>query len=625
MARWHPLPTQVYSLVQNSPATVLLHNAQPAADSAISRLFTAPRRQLIATHPQQLPALFQQIQDAIAAGAFAAGYFAYECGAAFEPSAAAVAPSGQPIAWFGIYAQCHLFSHAAGAFLGDEPPGLAAQPPCEPPAGEPPPALTPALTLEQYAERIAAIHEWIRAGDVYQLNFTFPLRARTATPSAQLYAGLIRQQPARYAAFLHTLPGSHILSFSPELFFRLEEQGAARRITTQPMKGTAPRGRTNAEDAQLAAELASDPKSRAENVMIVDLLRNDLGRLCRYGSVHVPSLFQVERLPTLWQMTSTITGTLPAEVGPQQVFRALFPCGSVTGAPKVRAMQLIGQLEDGPRGVYTGSIGYFSRERSVFNVAIRTLEQHGEACAMGIGSGVVIDSRAGDEYRECLLKAEFLTHPRPSFSLVETLLWQGGYPFLELHLDRLQDSAYYFRFPCERTQVKNALLATANSFPDASPRKVRLVLEAEGALHIQHEVLASAPADQPVRVCVASQRTRSTDCFYFHKTTHRPLYASALQAATQAGFDEVLFLNERDEVTEGAISNLFAVHGGRWSTPPIGCGVLPGVYRRHLLAERPQIEERILRLADLQSADALYLANAVRGLRRVTLHAVPLP
>jgi para-aminobenzoate synthetase/4-amino-4-deoxychorismate lyase len=463
---------------------------------------------------------------------------------------------------------------------------------------------------------------------VYQLNFTAPWRIEAPGSAAALYARLRARQPVDYGAFLHWRQGRRILSFSPELFFRVEDAGGTRRITTRPMKGTAPRGRTTREDRERAEWLGNDPKNRSENVMIVDLLRNDLGRLARFGSVRAEKLFAVERYPTLWQMTSTVTAELREEVGFAEIFRALFPCGSVTGAPKVRAMQLLAELEDGPRGVYTGAIGYFSPHRTVFNVAIRTLELQGERGTMGVGSGIVIDSDAADEYRECMLKAEFLTRAQDrmeeGFSLVESMLWQNGYPFLELHLDRLVDSAEYFGFPCERGPVRAALEEHARGFAggpeDKAARKVRLLLDSEGALQITDEFLAPGGGEERVgRVRMAQTRTDPVDPMLFHKTTHRPVYAAAFHEAAQAGFDDVLFLNLRGEVTEGAISNIFVEKDGRWLTPPVDCGLLAGVYRRHLLETRADVEERVLYAGDLRAADAVYLANAVRGLRRVRI------
>jgi len=624
MKGWHPLPAAVHSLVERTPGSVLLETSRPHPNARTSRIFLSPLRVLEARTPAQVAELFAQIERAVGDGHVAAGFFTYECGQAFEPKAQLhPGDSKTPLAWFGIYDRAYLFDHLNGEFVGSEPPGLA-----EFRASSGSTDKTPETNLEfaaslnehRFADRIETIHEWIRAGDVYQLNFTFPLNLRTANKPASLYANLRARQPVEYGAFIHWQLDRYILSFSPELFFRIDEAGATRHIVTRPMKGTAPRGRTNAEDSQIAERLRNDEKNRSENVMIVDLLRNDLGRLCNFGSVAVEELFAVERYPTLWQMTSTITGELRSDVGYHDVFRALFPCGSVTGAPKVRAMQLLAQLEAAPRGVYTGAIGFFAREQTIFNVAIRTLQVDKENARMGVGSGIVIDSNASDEYRECLLKARFLTQAAEGFSLIETVKWQGEYSLLELHLDRLEDSAAYFRFPCDRDEIKSALLKTATAFPDHAPHKVRLLLDAEGHLHIEHELLPPLNEEaSPAQVCIANQRTDPCDRFLFHKTTNRPVYAEAIKAATAAGLADVLFLNQEGQVTEGAISNIFVEKDGHWFTPPVECGLLNGIYRRHLLATRPEMPEKILYLEDLKTADATYLTNALRGLRQVTI------
>jgi para-aminobenzoate synthetase/4-amino-4-deoxychorismate lyase len=598
----------------------------------------------------------------VAAGRSAAGFFSYECGNCFEPKAA-MRPSreGQPLAWFGIYERSYAFDHEAGTFLDGEPElerlrggRAAAEEGTRKPEPEAEIIAEFALSEAEYAGRIAAIHEWIRAGDVYQLNFTAPFRIKVQGSVAAHYARLRTRQPVDYGAFLHWQQGRHILSLSPELFFRIDPSvdanGAGRRIVTRPMKGTARRGRTTREDREISEWLRNDPKNRSENVMIVDLLRNDLGRVARTGTVHADRLFDVERYATLWQMTSTVSAELRPEVGFREIFRALFPSGSVTGAPKVRAMQLLAELEDTPRGVYTGAIGFFSPQQTVFNVAIRTLELEGGRGIMGAGSGIVIDSDPLEEYRECLLKAEFLTglnrsardlatwtspvQPawRPAlhsavgcFSLIETMLWEGAYPFgnypfLELHLDRLTDSANYFGFACDRDEARAALEQHAKQFAEGSPRKVRLLLDAEGQFEITSEVLPPrGEANRIARARIAPQRTDPDDAMLYHKTTHRPLYAPAFEQAVRDGFDDVLFLNLRGEVTEGAISNVFVEKDGRWSTPPVECGLLAGVFRRHLLATRPEMEERVLFLNDLRQADGVYLANAVRGMRRVQI------
>jgi para-aminobenzoate synthetase / 4-amino-4-deoxychorismate lyase len=670
MTRRHPLPAEVYALVEQTPATVLLEGGKPGQTNhqPWTQLFTAPRRVCAAYSAAEIPALFAEIESAVAAGHSAAGFFSYECANSFEPKAGSRATkAGEPLAWFGIYARSYAFDHVTGEFVGGDPPELArfraqqisAAAPASETArnsgtdGPPETELTAefALTEAEYVQRISQIHEWIRAGDVYQLNFTAPFSIEASGSIAAHYARLRSRQPVDYGAFLHWQQDQRILSFSPELFFRVENGSSrcgGRRIVTKPMKGTAPRGRTTREDREISEGLRGDPKNRSENVMIVDLVRNDLGRVARTGSVKVEELFAVERLPTLWQMTSTVSAELRPEAGFHDIFRALFPCGSVTGAPKVRAMQLIAELEDAPRGVYTGAIGFFSPHQTVFNVAIRTLELNGARGSMGAGSGVVIDSDPAAEFRECLLKAKFLSGPAhriaapisenvpivsqpDKFSLIETMLWDGGYPLLELHLDRLEDSAAYFDYSCDRAAVRAALEDHARQFAhqnfadptSRSPRRVRLLMvDDEGHIQIVSEAL-SPPGDpnRIGRVTISSVRTDPSDAMLYHKTTHRPIYSRAFEQATRDGFDDVLFLNLRGEVTEGAISNVLVEKDGRWYTPPIECGLLAGVYRRHLLETRPEIEERVLFIDDLQAADAIYLANAVRGLRRVQ----PLP
>ena len=631
MNRRHSLPAEIYALVDETPAAVLLESA-----GAVSRLFVDPLQVIEARQAAEIPALFAEIERAVGAGRFAAGFFTYECGQCFEPTAAMrPASPGEPLAWFGIYPRAFVFDHKKGKFVDGGPPrverSVGSQSRVSPVSsgqapGHPSVEAEFALSESVYAERLAAIQEWIRAGDLYQLNFTAPFRVKIRGHAAALYARLRARQPVEYGAFVHWREGRRVLSFSPELFFRVETEGGGRKIESRPMKGTAPRGRSTREDRERAEWLQRDAKNRSENVMIVDLVRNDLGRLCEFGSVKVRELFAVERYPTVWQMTSTVTGELRPDAGYAEIFRALFPCGSITGAPKVRAMQRIAQVEDGPRGVYTGAIGYFSPARTVFNVAIRTLELDGDAGRLGVGGGIVIDSNPREEFEECLLKAAFLTAPAgdwpQQFSLLESLLWRkaDGYPLIELHLDRLEDSAEYFDFNCARETVKAALLEHARGFADGRMRKVRLLLDADGELRISSELLADAGGGQKrARVRIAAQRTDARDRMLFHKTTHRRLYNEAFQAALEAGFDEVLFLNLRGEVTEGAISNVFVEKGGRLLTPPVECGLLAGVFRRHLLKGLANIEERALSVEDLRTADAVYICNAVRGLRKVAI------
>ena len=630
MKRRHNLPAEVYALVDATPAAVLLEGASQSSkiethEEPWTRLFTAPLRICIANRPAEIPALFAEIELAVKAGLCAAGFFSYECGQVFEPKAAMRENPDGPLAWFGIYDRSYGFNQATGDFTEGEPPELAAFRGADAASKSVVDVAAEfTLTEAEYARSIDGIHEWIRSGDVYQLNFTAPWRIESRSSAADLYAHLHACQPAPYGAFLHWEHSRRILSFSPELFFRLENSRGFRRITTRPMKGTAPRGRTTREDRERAEWLHNDAKNRSENVMIVDLLRNDLGRLASFGTVYAEELFAVERYPTLWQMTSTVTAELREEIGYEAIFRALFPCGSITGAPKVRAMQLIAPLEGQPRGVYTGAIGYFSPQRTVFNVAIRTLALDGNRGTMSTGSGIVIDSNPAEEYSECLLKARFLTQaedlPAAQFSLIETMLWNGVYPLIELHLDRLADSADYFDFVCDRTEVRSALEKYTRGFEDQNARKVRLLLDRNGGPTITDELLPAALDNNRVgRIRIAQTRTDPTDPMLFHKTTNRRLYAEAFKEAAREGFDDLLFLNQRGELTEGAISNVFVEKDSRLLTPPIECGLLAGVYRRHLLETRTDAEERVLYEEDLRRADAVYLANAVRGLRQVRI------
>jgi len=618
MYPWRPLPPRIYGLVERTPGAVLLESAPSGAGSP-SRLFLSPETILVACDARGLDALFERIDAALQRGNLAAGYFAYECGGCFEPKAGMrPSPPGQPLAWIGIYSHCHSFDHVTGAFIDADPLATPETGSADEPGFAHATDAQWSLDEPEYASRIDAIHELIRAGDVYQLNFTFPIHFKVAGAAADLYAALRHRQPVDYGAFLHCDSGRRILSFSPELFFRIDEKAPSRRIVTRPMKGTAPRGRTNAEDRAISEWMRGDAKNRSENVMIVDLLRNDLGRLCEFGSVKVDELFAVERHPSLWQMTSTISGDLRAGVGFREVFRALFPSGSVTGTPKVRAMQLLAQLEREPRGVYTGAIGFFSPEQTVFNVSIRTVELNASSGRMGVGSGIVIDSVAADEFQECALKASFLTNAPEPFKLIETMLWDGKYPLLEMHLDRLLDSAQYFGYPCDREQVKAALIRTAEGFHEGSPQRVRLTLADDGELGIEHRPMDRIH-DDPLPVYLSAERIDAANRFLFHKTTNRALYIDAHNAARRAGYADLLFLNREGQLTEGSVSNVFIERNGQWFTPPGKCGLLHGVYRRHLLATHPKIEERILTIDDLKAADRVYISNAVSGLRRVVI------
>jgi len=610
----------VRSLAARSPGSVLLETARCDEANYKSYLFREPLMELAAKSLSELAEMFSQVEAELAAGRYVAGYVAYECGRYFAlGDQDAAHADGLPLAWFGVYDAPVVFDHAAGVFVGE-----SLEQAEDVSVLDAPVAKSDELRLEiaevEYVAAIERIKRYIEAGDTYQVNFTDAVALRLECDAATAFAALLESQPVSYAAMLQ-VAGRQVLSLSPELFFRVDGRvdagEGARRITTRPMKGTMRRGMDVVEDAVQAALLAADEKNRSEHVMIVDLLRNDLGRVCEMGSVAVEDLFTVERYRTLLQMTSTVTGMLRGDAGWHEVFRAVFPSGSITGAPKVRTMQIIEELERGPRGVYTGAIGYFAPDGGAqFNVAIRTLVVEADGAArMGVGGGIVADSVAEAEYRECQLKASFLSQPSARFQLIETMLAEDGVVrLLPLHVERLLASAQYFEFACDTAAVESSVAAYLRE-NRVGRLRLRLLLDREGAVTLTHvELPAAAPND--VAVCVSPRTVDSRDVFLRHKTTRRALYDEEFAHAREAGFDEAIFLNERGEVTEGAISTVFVERDGVLLTPPLESGVLPGVLRRELL-DAGRAQEQLLTLDDLRAAETVYIGNSMRGLRRV--------
>lgn len=544
--------------------------------------FGSPDNTIVArTLPEVIPCL-QQIAAGVARGQYAAGFLAYEAAPAFDPALRTRSPGDLPLLWFGLYRAVER----------------RAPQPAQPEAAIEVGPWTPLVSADTYRDNIRRIRELIAAGDTYQVNYTFPLQAAFRGEARSWFARLCAAQQADYCADLD-LGRWRILSASPELFFRLQGE----RLETRPMKGTRPRGRWAAEDRALADALAASEKDRAENVMIVDLLRNDMARISLADSVQVQSLYDVEAYPTVWQMTSTIRSRTRATV--PEIIRALFPSGSVTGAPKIRTMEIIRDLEPFPRGVYCGAIGWWAPDgQAEFNVAIRTvtLDTRSGQALYNVGSGITYGSSAADEYEECLLKATLLTRRSPNFELLETLRCEDGkYFLLAEHLDRLAASAEYFGFACDRAGIEKALLAAAG--PNL---KVRLLLRKEGTFQIQPSPLAP-PAI--LRVGFAAEPVDVNDIFLYHKTTCRAIYQEALAARPDC--DEVLLWNTRGELTESTIANVVLDLDGQLWTPPLACGLLEGVFRRHLLATGV-IRERVLTREDARRARAIRLINSVR-------------
>ena len=566
-------------------------------------LFRRPERILEAQCSEDVPKVFASAEKMLERGFHLAGYIAYEAAAALEPALLdipLVAPQGEPFLWLGCYRapQVREQAYSADSLFPVIPPM----------------SLELSLAQGDYQRQVETVRELVAAGETYQANLTMTASWEATEAPAELYDRLVHVQPVPYAALLHPTADWHILSLSPELFFRREGD----HILTRPMKGTAAPGLDAAEQCAQAEWLRSSEKNRAENVMIVDLLRSDLGRICRTGSVRVTSLFEIESYPTVLQMTSTVEGMLRENVSCKEIFSALFPSGSIVGAPKFHTMRLLHGLERRPRGIYTGAIGYLApQQEAEFNVAIRTVSLRDGKAVMGVGSGITWDSDPALEYAECLSKTAFLTRePEPPFELIETLLLQGGeFTFLEEHLERMAMSARYFGFAFDRLKIRSTLQHAAQSAPEHECTRVRLLLNRSGQTTCTTFKLA-CEEDEHLALLLWDERTKAGDRFLRHKTTHRALYEQAFRQAQRWGFNDCLFFNTDQEVTEGAIHNVVVSIAGRWFTPPLRCGVLPGVYRRHLLQEGKLIEQ-VLHLGDLLDAEAIFVCNSVRGLRRV--------
>jgi para-aminobenzoate synthetase/4-amino-4-deoxychorismate lyase len=551
--------------------------------------FEEPVDQVVAWKASEVIPTLERLEDETRKGLHCAGYLAYEAASAWgletHPQ------DSLPLLWFRTFRKRR-----------DILPGWSAVQESNPTADP-----SPSINREEYDAALQRIHEYILAGDTYQVNFTFRLRQEFRGNPFALYQTLARSQRAHYCAFLD-FERWKIASVSPELFF--ERRG--NRIRVRPMKGTGPRGRWPEEDVNFALALQDCPKNRAENLMIVDLMRNDLGRIARTGSVRVRDLFTVEPYGNVHQMTSTVEATLRENISLPELFSALFPSGSVTGAPKIRTMQIIRELESTPRGVYTGAIGFLSPGgHACFNVAIRTavIDMENHQMEFGVGGGITHDSAPISEFQECLLKARILSHPDPEFQLFETLLYDppNGFFLLDRHLRRMQASAAYFGFRMDLDAIVASLEEATRAWTEQRTR-VRLLLEQTGTFTIESQAIPDSSAS-PLRICIAEKPVDSRDPFLFHKTTHRAVYES--RAAAHPDFDDVLLLNERGELTESCRANLVAEINGLLYTPPIECGLLGGTFRAELLKQETLIE-RVLRPEDLRGATALHLINSVR-------------
>ena len=539
-----------------------------------------------------------EIEAGVQRGLTAAGYCAYELGYLFEPRLAPLLPAtGRPLLRFHLFRdKRRLTAGARFRWLWERARGAAT-------GGD----VVPSLTEVEHGAKVARVRQLIGDGDVYQINLTFKLQGAAGDPFAT-YVALRAKARSGACAFVR-FADEDVLSFSPELFFRVKNG----RIWARPMKGTVARAGDVAGDEARRRALVADEKQRAENLMIVDLLRNDLARLATVGSVKVTDLFTVETYPRFHTLTSGVAAALDGTPSFARVLQALFPCGSVTGAPKIRAMEIIREVESEPRGVYCGAVGYLTRDTMAFNVAIRTLVLRDGVAEMGVGGGIVWDSEAHAEYEECLLKARFLSEARAPFKLIETLRWTPGQGFhlLQRHLRRLSASAGYFGFVFDEARVRRALDAAVAAKDGA--QRVRLTLAERGDVQAEAVSFALPRPDAVWRYALAPSAIDSGDWRVHHKTTAREFYDAAREAS---GCDEVVFVNERGEITEGSRTNLFIERDGVWLTPPLASGLLDGCLRREMIESGPErVVECVLRPEDLADG-AVWFGNALRGLIR---------
>ena len=552
----------------------------------LRHLFTKPIKELKTRDIDQVEALLKEVETYQEAGFYAVGYVSYEAAPAFEKKLA-VHPAplmGEYLLYFTIHEEVETLPFPEDYEAVDLPANWKEE--VEAPA---------------YQEAIKTIHHHIRQGDTYQVNYTVQLSQELETDPLAIYNRLVVEQKAHYNAFIQH-DDVAILSISPELFFEQED----RLLTTRPMKGTTRRGLTNQADLKEAAWLEADPKNRAENMMIVDLLRNDMNRISEIGSEQVTRLCQVEQYSTVWQMTSTIESRLRPEVDLVQAFQALFPCGSITGAPKISTMEIIQKTEIAPRGVYCGTIGILlPRGKRIFNVAIRTLQMQGTKSIYGVGGGITWDSKWEGEYQETKQKSAVLYRQEPRFELLTTgRIHQGELTFLEQHLTRLREASRYFAYPFNEPKLLNDLQEELTHLDPSLDYRCRIALQKNGTFHLVITELTDLPASY-LQAQLTEQKLDLATPFTYFKTSQR-------DHLSQSDHEQIFHLPD-GTLLETTIGNLILEIDGKLYTPPAHLPLLDGIYRRHLL-ETQQVEEKLLTLNDLTDADRIYACNALRGL-----------
>ncbi|MDD5069825.1 MAG: aminodeoxychorismate synthase component I [Candidatus Omnitrophica bacterium] len=582
----------VIDLITEDPG-VFLETKSPFPANDISYLFKDFQEIITFNYGDDLAAFFNKLEETRKKGLWLSGFISYEFGYFLDEQFADLRKkSAGPLVWFGVSKAPKIFKESP-QLVGKAQSGYRIANP------------KPNLKKDQYYKAIAEIKDNLREGYSYQVNYTFKIKFDFKGNAKDFYLNLRRAQPTSYMAFINT-GEKKILSFSPELFFKMDQQ----IIESHPMKGTGQRGLTVLADNRNRGALKASKKIRAENLMIVDLVRNDLGRIGK--KVFVDKLFNVEKYRTLNQMTSVVKAEVKKNIKIQEVLRAIFPCGSVTGAPKIKTMKLIHSLEKESRGIYTGAIGYIGPRKVCFNVPIRTVVLKKNKGCLGVGGGIVFDSRPEKEYDEALLKAKFFLEPFPDISLIETMKVEKNQKIslYRAHLSRLRKSCNYFSIPFDMPLI-DARINEITENNKNEPFKLRVLVNLDGKVIVKGEKLEKP--EKKVRIKISAKRTNKENIFLYHKTTNRTLYNRELKKARAEGFFDVLFFNSENQLTEGARTNVFLKIGDEIVTPPVFCGLLDGTFRRDLIKSK-KAEERVLYVDDLIKADSVYIANSVVGL-----------
>ncbi len=626
---YHLLPKKILSLVYyNYDDFMIFETNKFDRENYLSYIFIKPYKTIIVNDINKIKILFKQLDYYLERNFYVAGFFSYELGYCldFNRSTKFSKHTDCPYAFFNIYKQVTVFNHNTGRFiknnvlenknnktLKDKNTSFDIY------------NLELNTNYPEYAKNVNKIKKYIVAGDTYQVNYTIKYKFNFVGNELTFYNQLKKNQQVEYSCIIKNKHFS-ILSFSPELFFRRKNN----LIIVQPMKGTIVRNK-NKKDIEQRKFLFNSLKNRSENLMIVDLLRNDLGKISKTGSVKLENMFYIKKYKTLFQMVSTIKSKLKKNINTFKLFNAIFPSGSVIGAPKIRTMEIIREIEPEPRGVYTGALGFFkSRNEAVFNVAIRTIFIKNNNAELGIGSAIVFDSNTKNEFQECKLKSNFFNKNNKfkKFNLIETVLWdknilddqvsQNGFFLLKYHLQRLQKSAEYFNFQFDKSLIEKELKNTCQKLNKKFKYKIKILLSKNGNYKIFAKRIIQSNNNLK-KIILSNKIVNNSNIFLYHKTTNRNFYDNEYIKYKKQGYFDVLFKNQKNQITETSRANIFLEVDGNLITPAKSCGLLEGTYRRFILETKKNVFQKNIYEKDLYNAENIFVTNSVIGIKKVQI------